>query len=431
MPRKNQIHGYATQRLAGGRIGHYWRPSPRERREGWSTITFGTGDEGRRKALIGCIEQNEKVAAARASAAPVAAGPRARILRPRWRDLKARYLVDPAFTDLKPKSQREYRTRLAILDRWAIGPDGDEGGLILDQLDRAMVIDLRNALVGQGRKHRTANLLRMLSVFLGYGAEQGWVEKGLAAEIDIPTAPPRKRILAWGEVETLMAAAEAKGQGRMALAILLGFWTFQREADLLGLGRFNWREMNDMSPEARAILAGPDGRVLGFRLQQGKTGTWVDIALPWGLRSIVEAAFAAQAAADKETGLLLPDPGVTARLAALDGAPARRGRPHATGVTPRLWPQALFQRDFRKLVAKAGLADVQFRDLRRSGMVYFGGHSVALQFITAASGHAVLGRKTILDTYMPGNSRFAAEGMAIAWARHQAAIEAAKASGQG
>jgi hypothetical protein len=53
-------------------------------------------------------------------------------------------------------------------------------------------------------------------------------------------------------------------------------------------------------------------------------------------------------------------------------------------------------------------------------MVYFGEQGVPIQFITAMSGHAVLGNKrTILDTYMPGNSRFAAEGMAIAWARYR------------
>jgi hypothetical protein len=73
------------------------------------------------------------------------------------------------------------------------------------------------------------------------------------------------------------------------------------------------------------------------------------------------------------------------------------------------------------------LPHVQFRDLRRSGMVYGGELGVEIQFLTARSGHTVLGHKrTILDTYMPGNSRSTAEGVAIQWQRHLERIEQEK-----
>jgi hypothetical protein len=392
MPKKNQVKGYATQPLAGGRVGHYWKPTPKERREGWSTIAFGTGPEGRKAALAGCLARNDEVERARLAAGGGAIARRASLpVSPRWRDLARAFVADPAFTDLKPKSRAEYRSRMAALGRWAL-----DGELRLAALDRQMVIELRDTLVADGRKHRTAALLRVLRILLNFAARKGWMAEGIASAIAIPEPPSRKRIVAWSDVYRLVDFARERGEPSLGLAILLAFWTLQREGDLLALTRIAWRPMKDMTPFARRVLAGPDGLVFGFRVQQGKTGAWVDLPLPWPLRQEVEAAFAAATAAGDAQGLLLPRPG-------------------GSGA----WPDWSFQRAFRGLVAASGMADVQFRDLRRSGMIDSGELGVEIQFITARSGHAVLGNKrTILDTYMPGNSRFSAEGMAIAWSRH-------------
>jgi hypothetical protein len=404
MPKKNQVKGYATQALAGGRTGHYWKPTPRERREGWSTIAFGTGDDGRRTALLGCLARNEEVERLRAlagGAGQAMGGRRASLpVSPRWRDLAAAFRADPAFLDLKPKSRAEYASRMSALGRWAL-----DGELRLASLDRQMVIELRDTLVADGRKHRTAALLRVLRILLNFAARKGWMAEGVASAIAIPEPPSRKRIVAVADVYALVDRARAGGDAAMALALLLAFWTLQREGDLLALNRLSWRQMKDMTPFARRILAGPDGLVFGFRVQQGKTGAWVDLPLPHAIRQEVEAGFAASAAAGDAQGLLLPRPG-------------------ASGP----WPDWSFQRAFRSLVGASGMADVQFRDLRRSGMIYSGELGVEIQFITARSGHAVLGNKrTILDTYMPGNSRFSAEGMAIAWSRHLERIAEAEA----
>jgi integrase len=383
----NQIPYLSPSRPRPGAVYH-WKPSPKLRRMGWTNLKLGSDWS---LAVKAAIARNEEVRAAIEAAATSgrAVVPR----RPRWRDLVREYLRSPEFTDLKPKSQAEYRSRVRTLTLWAM--DGD---LLLDHLDRAMILDLRDALVRDGRKHRTAALLRVLRVLLGFAARRGWVADGLATNIDIPEAPSRKRVLTPAEAYRLVDAANASGQPRLALAILLGFWTFQRQGDLLSLRRLSLRRMDDMSARARRVLAGPDGFVNGLRLCQAKTSAWVDIPLPWTLWTILEDELARQSEVERHWGLLLPREG-------------GEGEP---------WPDWAFQRAFRDLREAVGLGDVQFRDLRRSGMVFFRECGVEIQFITAISGHAVLGRKTILDTYMPGNSRFAAEGMAIAWEAWQA-----------
>lgn len=379
MPRTNQIPFLTPSRPTPGATYH-WKPSPRLRRLGFANQRLGT-EWG--AAVAGALAQNEAVERWHAANADSAAPNKPpRILR--WRDLVASYQADPAFLDLKPKSRAEYASRLRTLDHWAL-----DGTLRLADLDRSMIVQFRNALVRDPRKHRTAALLRILRVVVNFAASQGWLARGLADDLDIPEVKPRGTVIAPSAVEVLASHAEAHGLPRLALAIRLGFWTLQREGDLLGLTRFHWRELTDCSAFARRHLAGPDGKVMGLRLQQAKTGKWVEIALPPPLRAAVEREM------PREGFLLARDPCGT------------------------LWPAWAFQRAFRGLCAAEGMPDVQFRDLRRSGMVYAGELAVPLPMITARSGHTVLGAKaTILDTYMPGNARVTAEGVAIQWQRH-------------
>jgi integrase len=385
MPRTNQIPYLTPSRRVAGATYH-WKPSPRLRRLGFTNQKLGTEWD---MAVAAALAHNQSVDRWLADNSDAAAPKKPpRVMR--WRDLVAAYKADPAFLDLKPKSQAEYASRLRVLDHWAI-----DGQLRLADLDRAMIVALRNALVKDPRKHRTGALLRVLRVVVNFAASQGWLARGLAADLDIPEVKPRGTVIAPGAVEALAFRAEAQGLARLALAIRLGFWTLQREGDLLALTRFHWRELTDCSALARKLLAGPDGKVMGLRLQQAKTGKWIEVAVPPPLRAAVERE--------------MPSDGF---LLARDPCGAE-------------WPAWAFQRAFRGCCEAAGLPDVQFRDLRRSGMVYAGELAVPLPMITARSGHAVLGAKaTILDTYMPGNARVTAEGVAIQWQRHIERVEA-------
>jgi integrase len=383
MPKTNQIPYLTPSRRTPGATYH-WKPSPKLRRLGFTNQKLGSEWDVAVAAAIGHNQSVDRWLADNQDVALPRSAPR--IMR--WRDLVTAYQADPAFLDLKPKSQAEYASRIRTLDHWAL-----DGALRLSDLTREMIVGLRNTLVKDPRKHRTAALLRVLRVVVNFAVGQGWLARGLADDLDIPEVKPRGTVIAPGAVEALAARAEAEAMPALALAIRLGFWTLQRESDLLALTRFHWRELKELSAFARKTLAGADGTVMGFRLQQAKTGAWIHVPLPPPLRAAVDAAWAAQQRAD--AALLSREAG---------GAP---------------WPAWAFQRAFRRICEAEGMPTVQFRDLRRSGMVYAGELGVEIQFITARSGHTVLGHKrTILDTYMPGNSRVTAEGVAIQWQRH-------------
>lgn len=402
MPKTNQIRYLAPSRQTLGATYH-WKPSPKLRKLGWKNLCLGTEWP---RAVQGAIERNEEVRLWLLDNEKTEPGRRAPARVLRWSDLLDTYKSDPKFLELRASSRKEYDLNLRALTTWAL-----DGQLRLEDLDRNMIVQLRDALVKDPRKHRTASLLRCLRVVVNFGVGRGCFPRGLADDLDIPTAPSRKVIIAPADVERLAARADAEGQSAIALAIRLGFWTLQREGDLLSLTRFHWRVMQNMEVGVRKVLAGADGKVMGLRLQQSKTEAWVHIPPPPPLRAMVEAQFAALAAANgPHSASATSAPHLIAHDAS--GAP---------------WDQKKFQRVFRSICNLEGL-DVQFRDLRRSGMISYAKLSVPLPMITAISGHAVLGnRKTILDTYMPSeDGRLAAEGVALAWPRWCERVEQEK-----
>jgi hypothetical protein len=422
MPKTNQIPYLSPSRRTPGATYH-WKPSPRLRRLGWHNLELG---KDWNVAVSGAIAQNETLdrwLEQHGDAAGVRRPPVPTILR--WRDLVAAYQDSDAWLNLKPRSRREYETWLPLLGHWAL-----DGTLRLADLDRPLVVDLRDKLVRDPRKHRTAAILRVLRIICNFGANKGWLPLGLASAINIPEPPKRRHRILVGHLPSLLDAAEALGLPHIRLGCVLGFFTMQREGDLLATTAFRFRPVggDDISGEARRALAGPDGRVLGLFLEQEKTAALVGIPLLPRARAEVEAAIAASRGAGSTLTHLIVKSG-------------------------RRCHQKTFQRDFGRVRAKAleaarsalqrevdaeagqdaiyrseglcaALAGLQFRDLRRSGMCWLRELGVPIAMIASISGHSIEETQKILDTYMPRDTRSAAEGMAIAVTR-QAARDAA------
>jgi hypothetical protein len=424
----NQIPFLTTQALAGGRTAYYWQPSPRLREAGWKLLTLG---EDRRAAILAALERNDEVEAwdrARAEGSAIAPAALARRSlgagRARWRDLVAAYKADRRYLALKPKSRAEYDSSIKTLTIWA-----DDGNLILSDLDRQMVIDLRDTLVNHdNRPPRTASLLRVLSLLLQFAEDKGLIAGSPARKLKIPTPPKRTRRILRDQLAPLLTAAADLDFPHIALGCVLGFYSMQREGDLLSSTGFQIREVGDVSSDARRALAGPDGKVSGLWLQQEKTGEWVAVSLA----PVARAAVIAQLAASRDR---------------------KAGCTHLILYRheDRPCPEWRFQRDFRAVANKAALdaaarqdhalakllggeegkknSAIQFRDLRRSGMCWLRELHVPVPLIASISGHSIEETQKILDTYMPRDTRAAAEGMAIAVTR-QAERDAADAAEQ-
>jgi hypothetical protein len=398
MPKKRQIPFLHEQTLADGTKVYHWKPSPRLRKANWVNRKLGSDHAA---AIAEALDLNRQLAAWEAPGNPVAgaapAPPRAAPRIVRVEELVRRYKASDAFTRLKPGTRDEYEVRLRQIEHWAI-----DGALPARDIDKPMVEDLKRALLKQS-KFKAASILRVLRILLNWAVGEEIVATNRSAAVEIPT-PPARRVTAPQDVR---AAIAAQGGPIVDLAQQLGFWTFQRAGDLLALNRFNWREMTNMDARDAALLANPKGRVLGFRLQQNKTDAWVDAPVPPQFHAAIEAAFAAN------QGWLFGDP------------------QHPGAVLP-YWGFNNLYRESR--LAAADLAEAagndalaaairacQFRDLRRTGMMFARDAGASDRRIAALSGHSVFGGKTILDTYMPGDTAAAAACVAamVAYERAQ------------
>jgi hypothetical protein len=421
MPRTNQIPYLAPSRRTPGATYH-WKPSPRLRRLGWTNLRLGEDWDA---ACLRAMSHNKDVEQwLAANAAGVAPNKPPKILR--WRDLVADYKASDAWADLKPRSKREYDSRLRILDHWALG-----GMLRLSDLDRPMIIGFRNTLARDPRRPRTAAILRVLSIVVGHGVNRGWLALGLAARMNIPTPAKRRHRIVVDQLPWLLDAADALGLPHVRLGCVLGFFTMQREGDLLATTAFRFREVDDISGEARRALAGADGKVLGLFLEQEKTEELVGVPLIPRARDAVEAAIAASRAAGSTLTQLLVKNGRPCHQKTFQRDFARV-RAHALGAAQgalqRQTAAGAGERTLRDLEALcAALTGLQFRDLRRSGMCWLRELRVPVAMIASISGHSIDETQKILDTYMPRDTRSAAEGMAIAVTR-QAARDLADAA---
>lgn len=384
MPKLRQIPFLLGRPCVDGSTMWHWKPSKRLREAGFVNVRLGS-DYG--AAAKQAIDLNDQVAAWQAGktvdGAPARAAPRV----VRFDELVARYRKSRAFTDLRPATQAEYGSRLRQLAFWAM-----DGQLPVRDIDEAMVRDLRNAKIEAQGRQAAAPILRVLRLLLSWAVGENIVRDNAAAGCKIPE-PVSRRIIADTPVRDAMKAAALAADPPMpdvALAIDIAFWTLQRQGDVLRLQRFAWRRMERVDPRHAKWLVDPKGKVMAFYVQQEKTSAQIVAPLPPAFHARVEEAMAANAG-----GYVFPHP----------------------EQPTKPMPNWMFQRRFRAVrdaaIAAAKLAEqtdlveqltiTQFRDLRRTGMTFYGLAGAKVDWITALSGHAVLGRKTILDTYMPGN----------------------------
>lgn len=386
MPKQRQIARLFPQQLADGSTVYHWKPSKTLRAAGFVNVKLGA-DLGEACKLADDL--NKQVDALK-NGSPLPDTP---VQRPiprlvRFEELVRSYKKHDAWKGLKASTKAEYGTRLRQLEHWAM-----DGTLAVRDIDHNRVRELRNGLM-TGSIWRAASTLRVLRLLLAWAEDEGIIKRGSnpATDSDIPEPPARKvRMEAPVRAAIVEAALELPDRAFIALAVDLAFWMLQRQGDIRHLNRMAWRELNGVDGRHAALLADSRGRVMAFRLCQQKTGTWVDAPIPPMLHDRVDAAMRAS-----NSGYIFPDP----------------------GNADQPMPAWMFQRRFREVQDAAmavaimrgdmplaeAIDTCQFRDLRRTGMIFYKDMSVKVPDITALSGHFVVGKKTILDTYMPGDT---------------------------
>lgn len=399
-----------------GTTRYRWKPSPRLRKLGWKNIDLGTDE---RTAINAAITRNAELALWEQGRPMEIATVQKPISRATatFGDLVHEFRQDmlrrSAFPrqheeHLTAKTCRQYHSQLNSLMSWA-----EDGATRVDAITSEMCEDLRKALVNHATDFTTAARLRMLRQLMNFAVKPlKVISNNPMDDVTIPTPKPRSKRASIDAIEWLAEFAEtwvgqdARGGPNLACAVLMGFYTTQREGDLLSAIRMNWRPIDDVDHYDRAALSVGGVAPMGLRILQSKTQKRVTSFVPPEVAARIDDLIASRGGG-WDGNLLLED--------SSDGA-------------VRQWPEWRFQRDYRtmRIAAEAAaeaagdswlaseLANLQFRDMRRSGMCWMRDMGASVPQIANISGHSIAYTTKILDTYLPGDPRGAAAGLASA-----------------
>lgn len=403
-----------------GTSSWHWQPSKTARDAGWEPIALG---KAREDALRAAEQRNAEYAEWRRTGMPPAA---AATVKPRAQTgtlgaLIARYrreIYDGHKENGTPflanTTKRTYNTALLRLERWA-------GKHPLAFITRARVKALKLAMLAPAEKggighHAAHQTLKMGRVLFAFAEDADLIGAGTNPFVNFGLAAPEPRDVIWSAParELLIQTAYDLGMPSMALAIMLGFAIGQREQDLLALTHRQYVAIPEhkMQPEDYATLAGlaPDGIPRGIRVRQHKTKAWVEVPVVGLVRWAVEANVETARAAGSTT-VLLDD-----TRQGLYSGQAGQTRFQRDFAAVREWaiPAALFEGD-EDLAAE--LATLEFRDLRRTCVVYLGELGMDAHLIAGVTGHDIDETQRILRTYMPRTTGRAARAIALASVR--------------
>lgn len=420
---------FKVPRLVGktnqaGLTSWYWQPSATLRARGHAPQRLGQA--------LGDIAPPEIVAAARAlndqadggNGAVAAAIRRQRPLTlaeaiTRYTEAGSPSVKRPG-TAVRASTADAYAAKFRTLKAWG-------GDVALSSITSARVRVLKDNLMrplnGHIRHHHAHETLRVGRTLFAWLEQQGLVPKGGNPFTDFGLSAPAPRDAIWWQParEALFAAATTgeDPDPAMALAIDLAFSIGQREADLIRLQLNAYVEIPKykVDPDDWQQLAEADATgartLMGIRVRQSKGKRWIEVPVVGDTRRRVEAQIAAARAA-----------GVTTLL-----FDARSQRPW---TMPNLEAgQTRFIRRFADVRAAAiaaateaqdhelatEIATLQFRDFRRTAVVFLGELGMADHLIAAITGHDLDDTKRILDTYMPRTSGMATKAIALSRAR--------------
>lgn len=224
----------------------------------------------------------------------------------------------------------------------------------------------------QDKPRKAQNIVAMSRIVFAYGEKKCGLKSNPFEKLGIKGSKPREQI--WLDVENpdnmfhriiaLKEAAITKGLPSMALAIDIALFTMQREGDVI-----------------RLPINKYDGQEI--RLRQGKTKKWVYIPVSRQpvFKQILDSA---------------PRKSLLWLISERTGAPYTKD--HCGDIF----------REIREAAAQP--KDMQFRDLRRTGIVLWGMSGAEPQEIAAISGHSITEVQDILETYLPRNMRMAEHG---------------------
>ncbi len=278
--------------------------------------------------------------------------------------LAIRYYASQAFTELSPRSQKDYRQHIEKMR-------SEFGDLHVAKMSRAFVFEYRDRLARdhglRTAQYRIVILRRLLYQAMNYGMR----EDNPAEKPELRQNAPRQMVWSHQDEAKFLAACGASedrpARPHIRLAYYLAVYTVQRQTDILALGRRDF-----------------DGTQIALTQSKTRKRVWVPCheVLRSALRQRLQQMPEAQ----------------VAFLATRSG-----GR----------MSENYFWHEWRAVTLAAGLDGLQFRDLRRTAMVRMAEAGATAVQISAVSGHSIDQTTRILETYIPRNAAMAASAIKL------------------
>ncbi len=345
---KIAVRHLVAKRQKSGTVLYYWQPSRGLRLAGFKPQRLARATNDPLDAAREAEAINRDVDRWRRGET----GPRIKNETLPW--LIRLYKSDPRYQDLSAASKQTYGWALRKIEDWSRRAKDPP----LTSLRRRWCREWYRALLEQGGTARAALVMNVLSVLLAFAVDEELIPVNPAANLRLKGSKPRRAVWRREDIETLCAAAGKAGRPSIALAVRLGASLGQREGDIL---RLAWSQYRDSA----------------FRLRQQKTGPFIEVPAGEELRE--ELAHA------KRKGPVIV-------------VNENTGQP---------WTPHTFGQRFGEVRDQAGLSHLQFRDLRRTAVVWLAEAGCTIPEIAAITGHSIDRTAAIIEVYLPRNSTMA------------------------
>ena len=260
------------------------------------------------------------------------------------------YCADEGFTRLADSTKKGYRECFKVLEDWS----RRAGHPKITGLKRPAIKQYQRALA-EASRHKSNKVMRVLAIVLQFAVDEGYLDVNPATKLKLRKTSARTAVWSAHDVDRFCATAINADRGSVAVAVRLAVNLGQREGDIL---RLTWAQ-HDAD---------------GFKIRQRKTGAHIQVP-------------------------------VTAELAdALASTPKTSTHIVVNEITKGPYKADNFRAVFADMRKRAGIADVQFMDLRRTAVVRLAEAGCTVPEISAITGHSVDTTQKILEVYLPRTS---------------------------
>ncbi len=366
---------------ASGSWRIWWEPEAAVRKLGFEVVEFDAGAP--MKACRGARDLNDQVALARVTGG--APQPRRGLIC--IEDVAEDYLRSMQFLGLVRQTRASYRGAIRLIIRkW--------GDVAAVDITKPMMRTWYETLYRDAGKFQALQLIRLMSVLMSHAELRGWrpEQSNPCYRLGVSVPKPRKRVVDWAEFDALIAAADRVGLPSIGLVASLSMLAGQRLTDCMAALRGDFEERKVVWPGTENPAS-----VWVWFVDRSKTGAEGALLLHAELAPLVATVLVRPAPADAK--LIIEE---------------RVGRAYDMDLFQKRWGEV-------RAAAVAGgagaqpcesLADVQFRDLRRSFAVHARRGGASVDDAGDALGNSVGTNDRLKDTYMPPDFFTAARAVA-------------------